>query len=770
MRWGFALGLCLGLLACEEPDKPTRPADFTVRTGVESVTVLDAPPNIPLTLYNPENKPLVTMMTDELGQAHFAYVPEEHIVLDPSNFEEVSLANGKVLAPGENYYIQDDTTTPPLWSATFAVRDVHDVAPAQAYAQQTLVGVHHSPLTGVEGDPEDGFQYLTMRDGASLSAMVRFPDEYIYGPGPYPTVVEYSGYSPSRPNRMDSGTLIANALGYATVSVNMRGTGCSGGVFDVFNRAQHADGYDVVEIVASQPWVMNNQVGMVGLSYPGISQLYVASTRPPSLAAIVPLSTIADAWEMQWPGGIYNKGFTRQWVEEREAQSKEGGASWVVDRIANGDTTCEENLKLSSHSVDFETFLRGMDVRPEAADDRNLTLLVSDITCPVFFGGSFQDEQTGAQFGNMLDQFMLADTLKIQISNGRHPDGFAPHSVFHWFEFLEFYVAERIPELHPLLRSFGAAEFGTSFGMETANFEEDRFTSYPSYEDALAEYESEPTVRLLFELGAGSDQAGSPVPRFETTYDTWPPDARENITWYLAEEGQMLPELSDTEGANAWSFDPDASEVNFFGPKGYQLLEPLWDIDWTRFEEGHIAAFETLPFEEDTVISGPGYLDVWVHTPVEEVMVQVTLTEVRPDDNEMLIQTGWLNLAHRAFIEGEDLRLKRSHSAEDYQPMPIDTWEPARVQIPTFAHPMRAGSILRIAITSPGRDHGTWQFETPEYDENPAFLVGFGGSHSSALSLGVLPEIEIPESYPPCPGLRGQPCRTYQPAPNTPAD
>ena len=106
-----------------------------------------------------------------------------------------------------------------------------------------------------------------MRDGTLLAAMVRFPDAYIYGDGPYPTVIEYSGYSPSRPDRMDSGTRIANALGFATVSVNMRGTGCSGGVFDVFNRAQHADGYDVVEIVAGQPWVLNNQVGMIGLSH-----------------------------------------------------------------------------------------------------------------------------------------------------------------------------------------------------------------------------------------------------------------------------------------------------------------------------------------------------------------------------------------------------------------------------------------------------------------------------------------------------------------------
>ncbi len=77
---------------------------------------------------------------------------------------------------------------------------------------------------------------------------------------------------------------LARAFGFATVSVNMRGTGCSGGVFDIFNPAQQADGYDVVEIVGRQSWVKDNKVGMVGLSYSGITQLYVAATRPPHLA------------------------------------------------------------------------------------------------------------------------------------------------------------------------------------------------------------------------------------------------------------------------------------------------------------------------------------------------------------------------------------------------------------------------------------------------------------------------------------------------------
>src|SRR5690606_7267432 len=152
--------------------------------------------------------------------------------------------------------------------------------------------------------------YITTRDGTTLSAAV-----YLPGPpedGPYPTVVEYSGYSPSNPlgslaeelagklgledpseicglvaiacrTPDQPGSIIAAAMGYAVVAVNVRGTGCSGGAYDFFEPLQILDGYDVIETVAAQPWVLNHKVGMVGLSYPGISQLFVAAARPPSL-------------------------------------------------------------------------------------------------------------------------------------------------------------------------------------------------------------------------------------------------------------------------------------------------------------------------------------------------------------------------------------------------------------------------------------------------------------------------------------------------------
>ena len=498
------------------PMLPGPEADLEYRVGVETVTVFRATPGAPLTIVSPEGDDLLTVIADPLGQAHFAYIPDEYAVTDSSGTTGISLLSASVLAAGPGYMIRDDSTEPPSWTYPFEVLAIDQVPDTSLYERQELTGTPVGLLPGLEEDRELGYQYIEMRDGVTLSSMIRFPDPRLYGNGPYPTVIEYSGYSPSRPNRPDTPARIAGALGYATVSVNMRGSGCSGGVFDIFNRAQQADGYDLVETIARQSWVLNNQVGMVGLSYPGITQLYVAATNPPSLAAVVPLSVIADAWEMQYPGGIYNAGFTRQWVDRRESDASAGGSTWVNRRIEEGDEECERNLGLSAYGFDFEPVLKQMTVRPSFVDDRDLNRLVEQVKAPVFLGGVFQDEQTGAQFASFIDRFYETRALKVLISNGRHPDGYAPQAVFRWFEFLEFYLAERIPVLNAAIRTVGAEEFGNSFRMENASFEEDRFTAFDTYEDALAAYEAEPNVRLLFENGAGDDQPGSPIASFET--------------------------------------------------------------------------------------------------------------------------------------------------------------------------------------------------------------------------------------------------------------
>src|ERR687896_177292 len=106
-------------------------------------------------------------------------------------------------------------------------------------------------------------------------------------------------------------------MGFTVGDGKMRGPRRSGGAFDFFEPLQSLDGYDVVEAVSRQPWVLHNKVGMMGISYGGISQLFTGQTNPPSLASISPLSVIDSTQTTLYPGGILNTGFAVPWALER---------------------------------------------------------------------------------------------------------------------------------------------------------------------------------------------------------------------------------------------------------------------------------------------------------------------------------------------------------------------------------------------------------------------------------------------------------------------
>ena len=85
---------------------------------------------------------------------------------------------------------------------------------------------------------------------------------------------------------------------------------------------------------------------MVGISYPGISQLFVAALQPPHLAAIAPLSVIADTGRgTLCPGGILNNGFAHRLGGGSQARRRGRAerAGLGGDRIDDGDSTCATN-------------------------------------------------------------------------------------------------------------------------------------------------------------------------------------------------------------------------------------------------------------------------------------------------------------------------------------------------------------------------------------------------------------------------------------------
>ena len=728
------------------------PAPFSARGGVEQLTVTGAEPRTPLTLYGDDGRRIVTLITDAWGQASFNYLPNEYLV--HATGPEIGLPTTDGITVKKGHYVIRDESRTPVQSRPATVIGVDDVPDRSFYEGQAL---------------HEGFQYIEMRDGVKLSATVRFPEPLLWGQPPYPTVIEYSGYGTSNPNGEDPGSGIARQLGYATVGVNMRGSGCSGGVFDIFNPAQQADGYDIVEAVAHQPWVKNNKVGMVGLSYSGIAQLFVASTRPPSLAAIASLSVIDDPWRQQWPGGVYNSGFTREWLEARDAASSPRGDSWVRRQIDGGDTICAAHQDLRNQNPDFEKFGRALEFYTDDNDSRRLGYLVRKINVPVFLTGGWQDEQTGSRFATMLDDFTSTDRKHFIVWNGRHPDGYGPGSISRWWEFLEFYVAGRVPFLNPLFRSVADDALASNFRVPGLKFEPNRFARGMMYEVALAQYEAEPHVRVLFEVGGDHPVPNAPIARFEKSYADWPPPAEPRL-WYLGDSGRLLDSPPTSEGGDVYRHDPAAGPISYSQTSAYAFLYPEIQFEWPPTEPGYGLSYLSEPLSEDVVVVGNGgYANLWLSTDSDRANVGVTITEVREDNSETIVQSGVFNLGHRGGIDdsfSDTFLIEYTYKQRDFAP--LIPGEPVEVKVPIqpFSHPFHAGSRLRVLIHTPGRDQPLWQYENPAYGGEVLHRIDHGPEHVSYLLLPVVDDVTVPVGIPPCNSLRGQICRAYTPLEN----
>ena len=137
------------------------------------------------------------------------------------------------------------------------------------------------------------------------------------------------------------------------------------------------------------------------------------------------------------------------------------------------------------------------------------------------------------------------------------------------------------------------------------------------------------------------------------------------------------------------------------------------------------------------------------------------LTEVRPDGKETLVQSGWLRATARALDPAQSTVLHPVGTGlqKDSSPLPAGQFTPMRIQIFPFAHVFRAGSRVRLIITAPGGDRIAWRFAT--LPGTPTNEIAHSVGRPSSIALPVIPGVSVPTGLPACPGLRGQPCRTY---------
>jgi hypothetical protein len=747
---------------------------FTVRGSVEQVDVTGLTANAQMSLLDSKGTTVYTQNADSLGGLLFRHVK-----------------------PGKKYSVRLTST-----GETSEPITVHSGASAP-----------WDPEIYSQSIPDNGYTYLKTRDGTELAIDVHPPTSPAGEPGipggihlptlpipgvptpsytpPYPTLIEYSGYGYANPAGPENGiAVLANLMGFAVVDVNMRGTGCSGGAYDFFEQLQNLDGYDVIETIAHQPWVLGSKVGMLGISYGGISQLFTAQTQPAGLEAIAPLSVIDSTATTLYPGGILNTGFALAWGEERQQNAEPAspghGQAWATKQIEEGDQTCAANQALHGEANDLLGKIKeNSTYNPSVADPLDPVTFVKKIKVPTFMACQWEDEQTGGHCADLAQHFTGTTRKWFTFTNGAHIDSLDPATYDRLYDFLELYVAHQAPLINSaVVHAAAPVVFQEAMGLpktDLVTLPSDPIQETLTYESALAAFEALPEIRVLFDNGAGTSPlgtttAGDPYPGFEQSFSKFPIPGTKARTWYLGAGGTLGEQQPTGEGVDSYTSDAHATPMTDFGPNtgsgGLWGNASQWEWNWAQPPAGSAVSYVSPPLTSDTTAIGGGAVQLWVKSSTPDVDLQATVSEVRPDGNETFVQNGWLRASERKLATSADNMFKKkptqlqpipTFAASDVEPMPSGQFVPVTIPLYFEGHAYRAGSRIRVTISAPNGTQPIWAFAQTQPEVGTASeSIAFSSSMPSSLTLPIVKGVSVPTALPACPSLRNEPCRTYE--------
>jgi putative CocE/NonD family hydrolase len=561
--------------------------------------------------------------------------------------------------------------------------------------------------------------YLSAADGVKLRYSVLLPKSS----GRFPLVINYSGYDPGAIGGLayregDSAmsadldrTLLAH--GYAVMGVNARGTGCSEGEFDFLGPKYGEDGRDAVEFAAAQAW-SNGSVGMANWSWAGMSQLATAAMRPAHLLAIAPGMVLGDPRLDSWaPGGVPAPAFIKDWRAFLHGRWEAVRRSATAEQDQQCVAQIDRNLQgEEQHSI--TTLVTRHPLRDAWIEARQLRDRARLTQVPVLSMESFQDEAVTSREGYYQERLDPTRVWMVQTNGG--------HDLYESLAFRPALIA-----------------FLDHFLKHVSN----GFESRPHLEVWMDTVSSGNADHELYEAA----RPGWMFERDSVHVDVKP------IILTLSGDSQLLP-----DAASAAQTRPDSYQYPTPGP-GVDVGEAgsAWGALPPDWKTGSLA-YTSPPLPRDVLAYGSGSVDLYVSSTSSDTDLQVTLTEIRPDGQEVFIQRGWLRLSDRAIdpVLSSIVRPVLVDTPDAIHALVPDQPVLARVELNKFAYVFRKGSRVRIWIDTPSFWGGYGFAYTPLPATN---RIWHDAEHASRVVLGELSDIPIPQQAgSACTRLK-EPCR-----------
>ena len=557
---------------------------------------------------------------------------------------------------------------------------------------------------------------IPLADGTELAGDLYLPE----GDGPWPALLSYYPYHKDDVigGACEYARRFFTRRGYASLLVDFRGTGSSGGVFtENFDTVREArDGAEAVEWAAAQDWC-SGSVGVYGISYGGIMALAIASQRPPHLKAIAPMYGPSDV-RSEWiaPGdcpnclGNYAREAFMLAMDLAPPMHQDSGGRWRE--------VWEERL---SRLRDGEPYtFRWLEHTTYDEYRRSRAIPLDQIEVPSFFIGGWRDlfpEAVPGSFAQVTapKRLLMGPWLHV-------PPDFSSYEPVEWLEQTAAWWDRWL--------------LGERNGVELG-----------------------PPV-TLFVQGSGE---------WRHEYE-WPPARNELTILRPGGSGNLSVDASDPS-EDVYVADPTIGcAAGLWDPLGVGIGYPLEQSG----DDLRSLAYTSAPLERDLEVTGSPLAHVELELEAgSELQLAAKLSAVSPSGTSTLITSGWADAAHRG---GRDRALPLANGARYEVSIPLwatsylvpkgdrlrmslacadfpRVW-PARTN-PTIRVLTGAGSATRLELPMTPKG-GAGRAALPAFDltvartpwntaARPIWRVGRNlVDDSVSVELGVSAEMELP--------------------------
>jgi len=481
---------------------------------------------------------------------------------------------------------------------------------------------------------------IPLSDGSWLHARAWMPVEA--ADNPVPALVEYA------PFRHRDFTAPRDALihpwfaghGYASLRVELRGSGDSGGLpQDEYVLQEQDDALEALEWIAAQDWC-DGSTGMFGMSWGAFSALQVAARQPASLKAIIPVHGTDDRFadDIHYKNGCLlsaglSWGTLNTLYMMRPPDPDLSGEAWRQRWLERFDSCPLLLAEWMSHQYKDHYWRHG-----SISED------YSKMNCPALVVCGWADGYTNAAM-RMAEH--LPESCRVLIGPWAHT---YPH------------LAQPGPQV--------------GFLQEAVKWWDHWLKGVDNGVDQLSR------VRLWLQDAVTPAHSYSMRDGQWLALEAWPYPDIEQRTWFLQSGGL---EGFETEEADMKIRSPLAIAIN--GPEWLPHgVGPELPVDQRSEDQGSLC-FDTAVLDSELVICGAAVLKLRLRTDTRAGIVHVRLVDLFEDGQATQISYGLLNLVHRNGLD---------------QPEPVTRGEWMDVEVPfnDIAQRVPAGHRLRVAVST----------------------------------------------------------------------